>query len=62
MSAESGRHWTEEVLGDEMTTHEVEPETFCRVHYHCDGSATFDEGWGGAWIESDTLYQLEAWR
>jgi len=62
MSAASDRHWTEEVLGDEMDTHEVEPETFCRVHYHCDGTVTLDEGYGGAFIESDTLYQLEAWR
>lgn len=62
MSADAGRHWTEAILGDEMQTHEVEPETFARVHYHTDGTVTLDEGYGGAFIESDTLYELGAWR
>jgi len=62
MSAESGRHWAERLFDREMTVHEVEPETYARIHYHTDGTVTLDEGYGGAFIESDTLYQLEAWR
>jgi hypothetical protein len=44
---------------DELNIHEVDPETFAEVHAHDDGTATLDEGWGGAWIETDTLIGLE---
>ena len=47
---------------DDLDIHEVGPETFAEVHVHDDGSATFDEGWGGAWIETDLLANLEEWR
>lgn len=57
MSAESDRHWTETVLGGDIDTHDVEPETFAEWH---DGIEWWilDEGWGGAWIETDTVVEV----
>jgi len=44
---------------DDLDIHEVNPETFAVVHAHGNGTATLDEGWGGAWIETDTVVALE---
>jgi hypothetical protein len=64
-SSPSGTPWYVRcgiINGDELDIHEVAPETYAEVHVHDNGSATLDEGWGGAWIETDTLANLEEWR
>jgi hypothetical protein len=49
-------------LTDDLDIHAEPARQFAKVHPHADGTATLDEGWGGAYIETDTLLNLEGCR
>ena len=58
--AEAVLYWADAVLGDtELDIHEEPCREFADVYLHDDGTATLDEGWGAAFIESDELVSLE---
>ena len=61
-NAATDEYWADAIGLTDDDRHEVEPKTFAKVHPHKDGSATLDEGWGGAWIETETVVSLEEWR
>lgn len=61
--ADAEPYWADAVLGDtELDIHEEPARQFGDVYLHDDGTATLDEGWGAAFIETDTLVSLEARR
>ena len=43
---------------DDDDRHEVEAEKFCDVYEHGETGAVFDEGWGRAYIETDTVVEV----
>jgi len=57
--ADGEPYWADAVLGDtELDIHTVAPETFAEVHPQPDGTVVFDEGWGDAWVETDTVAEV----
>jgi len=59
MTAESdGASWADCAFAEDLDIHAVDPETFAEVYPQGDGSVLFDEGWGEAFIESDTVAEV----
>ena len=59
MTAESdAASWADCAFADDLDIHEVDPERFADVYPRDDGSVLFDEGWGDAFVESDTVVEV----
>ena len=57
--ATTDEYWADEIgLAEDLDPHEVEAEKFCDVFAHGDDAAVFDEGWGQAFVESDTVVEV----
>lgn len=62
MTSTDGPTWGDAGFTPDVDVHAVEPQAYADVYCHDDGTATFDEGWRAAYIETDTLVDLEDWR
>ena len=54
-----GTYWADELgLTDDIEIHAEPARKFADVFAQGDGTVVFDEGWGNAWIESDTVVEV----
>ena len=54
-----GTYWADALgLTDDIETHDEPARKFADVFAQDDGTVVFDEGWGTAWIESDTVVEV----
>ena len=59
MSATTDDYWADELgLTDGIEIHAEPARKFADVFARGDGTVVFDEGWGNAYIESDTVAEV----
>ena len=53
-----GPTWGDLGFAADIETHDVEPQSWADIYRPEPGVVVFDEGWGDAWVESDTVVEV----